>query len=114
MSLAEIQERLLGATDEELAGIAETVRHLQDMDIVPTAGRTGSRSRRSGTAATTPNLTLSQTWCTASASVTVSPSLLDGATRAPDDADMAELTAAAAPLLDAIDRLGLSPRKERR
>jgi hypothetical protein len=44
-------------------------------------------------------------------SVTV---VLDGAGRVPDDAELAELTAAAAPLLAAIDRLGLSSRKERR
>jgi hypothetical protein len=40
--------------------------------------------------------------------------LLNGATRSPDHTDLAELTAAAAPLLDAIERLGLTPRKERR
>jgi hypothetical protein len=40
--------------------------------------------------------------------------LLDGATRNLGEADIAELTAAAAPLLDAIERLGLTPRKERR
>ena len=114
LSLAEIQERLLGITDEELAGIARTT-----IDVVPAPpgvdirlgefwrhhhDRTQPDTVRDTVTNTVPALRIND-------SVTV---LLDGATRPLDSADIAELTAAAAPLLDAIDRLGLSPRKESR
>jgi len=109
LSLAEIQEKLLGASDDELAEVAErpavevyqprgvriqvdpfhqkTPRTEYDTVIRPVHGfRVGD-------------------------SVTVT---LDGATRAPTETELAELTAAAAPLLAALDRLGLSTREETR
>jgi DNA-binding transcriptional MerR regulator len=110
MSLAEIQERLLGASDEDLAGIAKT-----GMDIVHMPP--GVEIRLDDLARHRPDPTKNDTVTNVvpafrlGDSVTV---LLDGSTRPLDEADIAELTAAAKPLLDAIDRLGLSPRKERR
>jgi DNA-binding transcriptional MerR regulator len=110
MSLAEIQERLLGASDEDLAGIARTrldvIPAPQGIEISPERFWQHQRPETNNDTVTNivPAVRIDD-------SVTV---LLDGATRPLDDADIAELTAAARPLLDAIDRLGLSPRKERR
>jgi DNA-binding transcriptional MerR regulator len=111
MSLAEIQERLLGASDGDLAGIAKT-----RMDIVHRPAGAEEvrlddfwRHRQDHTENDT--VTNVVPAFRVGDSVTV---LLDGSTRPLDEADIAELTAAAQPLLDAIDRLGLSPRKERR
>jgi hypothetical protein len=113
MTLAEVQERLLGASDEELAGIAQT-----RIDIFPAPPGPpillGDFWRHDGHDSTEPKndtVTNAVPAFRVGDSVTV---LLDGTTRPLDDADIAELTAAAGPLLDAIDRLGLSPRKERR
>jgi DNA-binding transcriptional MerR regulator len=110
MSLAEVQERLIGASDEELAGLAKT-----KMDIVhPPKGvevpldrfwrHHRSEPKSDTVSSVVPALRVND-------SVTV---LLNNATRPLAEADIAELTAAAQPLLDALDRLGLSPRKERR
>lgn len=110
MTLAEVQERLLGASDEDLAGIAETrfdVVHMSTGVEVPPDGFW--RHQHTETKKDTVNNAVSA--FRIGDSVTV---LLDGITRPLDDADIAELTAAARPLLDAIDRLGISPRKERR
>lgn len=110
MALAEIQERLLGASDEELAGIART-----RIDIIPpppgTRIQVDGLWRHHHTEPKNDTVTNLVPAIRIGDSVTV---LLDGADRPLDDADLAELTAAARPLLDAIDRLGLSPRKERR
>jgi DNA-binding transcriptional MerR regulator len=116
MTLAEVQERLLGASDEELAGIAQT-----RIDIFPAPPgppirlgdfwRHDSHDGHDSTEPKNDTVTNAVPAFRIGDSVTV---LLDGTTRPLDDADIAELTAAARPLLDAIDRLGLSPRKERR
>jgi DNA-binding transcriptional MerR regulator len=110
MTLAEVQERLLSASDEELAGIAMT-----RLDIIPPPPGTSVQLddfwRHHHTEPKNDTVTNVVPAFRVGDSVTV---LLDGATRPLDDADIAELTAAARPLLDAIDRLGLSPRKERR
>jgi DNA-binding transcriptional MerR regulator len=110
MSLAEIQERLLGISDEELAGIAKT-----RIDIVPPPpgvevplDRFWRHHHPEPKNDTVTNVVPA---FRVDDSVTV---LLNNATRPLDESDIAELTAAAQPLLDAIDRLGLSPRKERR
>lgn len=114
LSLAEVQERLLGISDEELAGIAST-----RIDVFPPPEGVDVRldgfwrhhhdRPKKDTVMNT--VTSAVPAFQINDSVTV---VLNGATRALDNADIAELTAAAAPLLDAIDRLGLSPRKERR
>ncbi|MFL6119907.1 MerR family transcriptional regulator [Actinophytocola sp.] len=107
MALAEVQERLLGASDEELAGIART-----RLDLIPPPPgmqvRVDGLWRHHHTEAKNDTVTNVVPAFRIGDSVTV---LLDGATRPLDDADLGELTAAARPLLDAIDRLGLSPRK---
>jgi DNA-binding transcriptional MerR regulator len=109
-TLAEVQERLLGADDDELARIAMT-----RMDVFPAPAHVEVPPdgfwRHHRTETKNDTVTNVVPAFRVGDSVTV---LLDGATRPLDDADIAELTAAARPLLDAIDRLGLSPRKERR
>ena len=109
MSLAEVQERLLGASDDELAGIAKT--RIEIYPPPPGVERLEAFWQHLPTKKNTDTVTNVVPAFRVSDSVTV---LLDGSTRPLDDADIAELTAAAQPLLDAIDRLGLSPRKERR
>jgi DNA-binding transcriptional MerR regulator len=110
MTLAEVQERLLGASDDELAGIART-----KLDVV-TPPR-GAKVQLDGFWRHHHNEPKNDTVTNVVPAIRLGDSvtvLLDGATRPLDDADIAELTAAARPLLEAIDRLGLSPRKERR
>lgn len=110
LSLAEIQERLLGISDEKLTTIATTT--IDVVQVPPGVEIPLDRfwrhqhpePKNDTVTNVVPALRLGD-------SVTV---LLDGATRSLDDADIAELTEAAGPLLAAIDRLGLSPRKERR
>jgi DNA-binding transcriptional MerR regulator len=110
LSLAEVQERLVGASDKELAGIAMT-----RLDVYPPPAHIEAppdqfwrhhinETKNDTVTNVVPAFRMDD-------SVTV---LLDGATRPLNDADIAELTTAARPLLDAIHRLGLSPRKERR
>ena len=112
MKLAEVQEQLLGASDDELAGYAKP-----RMDFVgPPPGvevRLENFWRHDNADTNTVNDTVANAVPAfrIGDSVTV---LLDGITRPLDNADLVELTAAARPLLEAIDRLGLSPRKERR
>lgn len=110
MSLAEIQERLLGASDDDLAGIART-----RLDVVPPPMSVqvspGGFWRHQHTETKSDTVKNMVPAFRVGDSVTV---LLDGTTRPLDDADIAELTAAARPLLEAIDRLGISPRKESR
>jgi DNA-binding transcriptional MerR regulator len=110
LSLAEVQERLIGTSDDELADIARMrldIVHMPPGVEVPLDRfwRHNHNNPKNDTVTNVvPAFRLGD-------SVTI---LLDGATRPLDDADIAELTAAAGPLLDTIDRLGLSPRKERR
>lgn len=107
LTLAEVQERLLGASDDRLANLAKT-----DMDLVQLPP--GVSVTLDALPSHTPHadtVTQAVPAFRFGDSVTI---LLDGAARPLDNADLAELTAAAKPLLDAIDRLGLSPRKERR
>jgi DNA-binding transcriptional MerR regulator len=117
LALAEVQERLVGASDAELAELAELPKVSRPvMDIVyPSAAIQAevSPSLLAGVAADTAihavrNLVPA---FRVGDSVTV---LLNGVTRTLDDAEIEELTAAATPLLDALERLGLTPRKERR
>jgi len=121
LALTEVQERLLGASNAELALLAkvDTTRSAPEaaVDYVfPQAGigtefdamlRVG-RAEDDTVENTVRNLVPA---FRVGDSVTV---LLNGVTRDLDDADVAELTAAATPLLGAIERLGLTPRKERR
>jgi DNA-binding transcriptional MerR regulator len=112
MSLAEVQEQLLGATDEALAGYAKTRLDAAwpSPEVKVSAEKNFWRHHHTENT-NTDTVTNVVPAFRLGDSVTV---LLDGTTRPLDDADLAELTAAARPLLDAIDRLGLSPRKERR
>ncbi|TDV50979.1 MerR family transcriptional regulator [Actinophytocola oryzae] len=112
LSLAEVQERLIGTTDAELADIART--SLDIIHVPPAMQISGEKfwgHHDTDPHDDTDTVTRAVPAFRVGDSVTV---LLDGSTRPLDDADIAELTAAARPLLDAIDRLGLSPRKERR
>jgi DNA-binding transcriptional MerR regulator len=112
LTLAEVQQRLLGISDEDLAVLART-----RMDVIPMPEDVAVPSERfwrhqhAHPDTNHDTVTNRVPAFRVGDSVTV---LLDAATRPLDDADLAELTAAARPLLDAIDRLGLSPRKERR
>lgn len=118
LTLAEVQERLLGASDTRLADLAEVGPALR-MDIVypsPAVAAEVEQMLRPESAAPVDSVTLDTVSSLVPAfrigdSVTV---LLTGTTRNLDEADIAQLTAAAEPLLDAIERLGLTPRKERR
>jgi len=114
-TLAEIQELLVGATNDRLADLAEVPR----MDISWTSQpvRVEGFWRTSAHApATTGDLdsvgdSVSNTVANVHGirlgdSVTV---MLDVATRAPDAAELAAIEAAAAPLLDLLGRLGLAP-----
>jgi DNA-binding transcriptional MerR regulator len=114
LSLAEVQKRMLGISEEELAGIAKT-----RIDVFPPPAGVDIRldqfwrhqHDRPKNDTVTHTVTNMVPAFRVNDSVTV---MLNGATRPLDAADIAELTAAAWPLLEAIDRLGLSPRKERR
>ncbi|MGB3439924.1 MAG: MerR family transcriptional regulator [Actinophytocola sp.] len=101
LALAEVQERLLGATNAELTVLAEVKANVA-VDIGH--GRNGDAPEPGTVTNVVPAFRIDDT-------VTV---VLDGVTRNLDHADIAELTTAAAPLLDALERLGLTPRKERR
>lgn len=117
LSLAQIQERLLGISDEELADLART-----RIDVIPVPKGLDVRlegfwHRDHHQRPKSENDTVRNTVTNMVPAFRVNDSVtvvLDGATRPLDAADVAELAAAAEPLLDAIDRLGLSPRKERR
>jgi DNA-binding transcriptional MerR regulator len=114
-TLAEVQQELIGATDKRLAELARVpprfqvdILHPREEVVREVAAlitdRPATDTDTDTVANAVPAFRISDT-------VTV---LLDGASRPLDDADIAALTAAAEPLLDAIERLGLSPRKERR
>jgi DNA-binding transcriptional MerR regulator len=117
LTLAEVQERMLGASDDELAGLAK-VNPVLTVDFIDPPALLEAMPRicdaveadiaARAAAKTVTNLVPA---FRVGDSVTV---LLNGVTRNPDEADIAELTAAAAPLLDAMERLGLTPRKESR
>jgi DNA-binding transcriptional MerR regulator len=109
LSLAEIQERLLGASDEELAEVANTPG-------VEVYHSPGVRIRLDPFHQKTPKIEYDTVirpvhGFRVGDSVTVT---LNDATRAPNETELAELTAAAAPLLAALDRLGLATREEAR
>jgi DNA-binding transcriptional MerR regulator len=137
-TLAEIQEQLVGATDQQLAALAR----VPQMDLTWTDRpvharsfwRTGSHTADNAESETIgdsvadsdndsdnnkdtdrdhPSIATLVHAIRLGDSVTV---MLDGATRAPDADELAAIEAAAAPLLDLLDRTGLarSPRKESR
>ncbi len=118
LALAEIQERLLGVSDARLAELADVTPRLQ-LDVIRPSPEVRAEMdqlfRRLGTGE--PDTAPSDTVMNVVPAFRIGDSvtvLLDGATRNLGEAEIAELTAAAAPLLDAIERLGLTPRKERR
>ncbi len=123
LALAEVQERLLGVSDAKLAELAE-VRPPVRMDVVYSPPEVAAEVNRlirrieAGEPDTAePDTVTSDTVMNVVPAFRIGDSvtvLLDGATRNLGEADIAELTSAAAPLLDAIERLGLTPRKERR
>ncbi|MFI7674907.1 MerR family transcriptional regulator [Actinophytocola sp. NPDC049390] len=118
LALAEVQERLLGVSDARLAELAEVEPRLT-IDVVHPPREVRAEAEgllRMVEAAVSDTVTNNTVTNVVPAlrigdSVTV---LIDGATGNLGEAEIAELSAAAAPLLDAIDRLGLTPRKERR
>lgn len=122
LTLAEVQEQLLGVTDAKLAELAE-VRPTFHFDVVHPSPEVAAEVNAVVERMLAPKMAAasdSVTYDTVTArvpafrvgdSVTV---LLNGTTRNLDDDDIAQLTAAAEPLLDALERLGLTPRKERR
>ena len=127
LTLAEVQERLLGATSARLAELAEVGPTFRldavrpSPEVAAEVNAMVGRMLRPSTAAS--DSVGSVNTVTADTVTTVVPAfrigdsvtvLLNGTTRTLDDADIAQLTAAAEPLLDAIERLGLTPRKERR
>lgn len=112
-TLAEIQQELLGATDDQLVAIAELTESTGFVGQAPQVDGAFWRHRPIAADNDTVTDTVSNTvhGFRLGDSVTV---VLDGAGRAPDDHELHELATAAAPLLAALDRLGLSQRKERR
>lgn len=115
-TLAEIQEELLGATDDRLVDVAKPAAPL-DLPAPALAEPTTSMTAfwRQPPSPATDSATDGDTVIKTVHGIRVGDSvmgtvtvLLDGAARVPDVAELAELTAAAAPLLAAIDRLGLS------
>lgn len=117
LALAEIQERMLGAGDDELARLAKiAIVPMLEANHPPEAIRAEFDAMPHVRDAIEADLAVNTVTKLVPAfrvgdSVTV---LLNGVTRPLDEADIAELTAAAEPLLDALERLGLTPRKERR
>ena len=116
LALAEVQERLLGATDAQLAAMAEIKPVDFQLDVVfasPAREEYTAGLSRGIEEAIARNDTVTNMVPAFRIGDTVTV-VLNDVTRNPDAADIAELTAAATPLLDAIERLGLTPRKERR
>jgi hypothetical protein len=125
LALAEIQEQLLGATDTRLAELAELakVRPTFHIDAIYPSPEVAAEVNAvvegmlRPQVAAAPDSVISDTVTTLVPAFRIGDSvtvLLNGTTRNLDEADIAQLTAAAEPLLDAIERLGLTPRKERR
>lgn len=111
-TLAEIQQELVGITDGRLAELAkvaplDVVFSQQPIPVEPFWHR---HSPRSDADSVSHAVSKAVFGFRVDDSVTV---MLDGADRPPSSAELAELEAAAGPLLAAIERLGLSPRKER-
>jgi DNA-binding transcriptional MerR regulator len=99
-SLADVQERLVGATDSTLAELAgPTSRPARFWAAKPAAADVDSVSAAVGAPlpVVVQGLRLTD-------GVTL---LLNAATRAPDTSDLAAIQAAAAPLLDLLSHLGL-------
>jgi DNA-binding transcriptional MerR regulator len=103
-SLADVQERLVGATDRtlaELAGVGRSkTRTARFWAAAPSAAVDGD----SDSVAAQPPLPIAVHGVRLTNGVTL---LLDAATRAPDRPDLAAIQAAAAPLLDLLSHLGL-------
>jgi DNA-binding transcriptional MerR regulator len=120
LTLAEIQEQLLGVTDEQLARIAHAeARFYTDPSnsVESRFAREFWRTHPEPATVTDPDNTVDNTVDIVFQAVRLGDSVtivLDGITRHADNTELAELVAAAEPLLATIDRLGLSPRKERR
>ena len=125
LALAEVQEQLLGVTDARLAEVADVaeVRPPFRMDIVHPSPEVAAEVNALVEGMMRPQLAPEPDSVTSDTVTTVVPAfrigdsvtvLLNGTTRNLEEADIAQLTAAAEPLLDAIERLGLTPRKERR
>lgn len=115
-TLAEIQEQLVGATNDQLADIAEVSR--MDVSWTQPPVRVQGFWRAAAHTPAAPlvtndsvtehvsNTVMSVHGVRIGDSVTV---MLDAATRAPDADERAAIEAAAAPLLDLLGRLGLAP-----
>ncbi len=122
LTLAEVQERLLGVTNARLAELAETGPTYR-MDVVHPSPEVAAEVNSIVEEMLQPRMAVAPDSVSADTVTTFVPAfrvgdsvtvLLNDATRTLDEADIAQLTAAAQPLLDAIERLGLTPRKERR
>lgn len=116
-TLAEIQQELLGVTDGRLAELAKvaSVDIVFPQQEIPVKSFWHRHATRHDTDSVR-NDVVTNTVSKAVFGIRVDDSvtvMLEGADRAPTDAELAELEAAAAPLLAAIERLGLSPREER-
>ncbi|MEU6148661.1 MerR family transcriptional regulator [Actinosynnema sp. NPDC047251] len=100
-SLAEIQLVMMGATDAKLAELAgapiRTEGFWRERAVAPAPPEPAGTGR--DTVRVVPTVRLND-------SVTV---VLDAAERVPDAEELAEIEAAAAPLLDLLARLGLAP-----
>jgi DNA-binding transcriptional MerR regulator len=124
LTLAEIQEQLLGATEEQLARVARpeaipitAPTNSIEANFVREFWRAMPPPPEVADADNTDNNTVDVTVDMVFQAVRLGDSVtivLDGITRHADNTELAELVAAAEPLLATIDRLGLSPRKERR
>jgi DNA-binding transcriptional MerR regulator len=123
LTLAEVQEQLLGVTDAKLAELAEVRPHHYQLDIVHPSPEAAAEVNALVERMLAPKMAAASDSVTADTVTALVPAfrigdsvtvLLNGTTRTLDNADIAQLTAAAEPLLDAIERLGLTPRKERR
>jgi DNA-binding transcriptional MerR regulator len=121
-TLAEIQEQLVGATDEQLADLAKvprvdlawTDRPIRAGAFWRTAAHTDENSVADSVADSAgPTVATHVHAIRLGDSVTV---MLDGTTRAPTAEELTAIETAAAPLLDLLDRTGLAPfpRKESR
>ena len=122
LALAEVQEQLLGVSDARLAELAE-VRPTFRFDVVHPSPEVAAEVNAVVEEMLQPEMAAAPDSVTSDTVTALVPAfrvgdsvtvLLNGTTRNLDEADIAQLTAAAEPLLDAIERLGLTPRKERR
>lgn len=100
-SLTSIQQDLLGATEDRLAELAGLPRPTG----TPTAPQRDRFWAQAPTRAPEPAAPGAVHGCQVSDSVTVT---ITGATKVPDGADLLAIQEAAAPLLDLLDRLGIT------